>query len=152
MELYILESVLKEVKDNKVIYYYQANDFVEDKDKAGIFEFDLSVFYNAEGQKDMSMYVLQSIIDKKVAIIKYSQEPMLMGDGFDYNVLTAIRYLLEKYLKEKRIPEEISMIFGELAEKVFKNDDFINELINSGSYTDEEIEELKKEYSESKEQ
>lgn len=146
MELFLLESVLKEVKDNKATYYFFVNDLFQDFDKAGIYEFDLKILEQAEGKKDMVLYLIECILDKKLSITKNCPTPNFIAEDTDIYALSAICYVIEDYFRENKIPETSMRIFNDFLGKLFRSEGVLEMLKDCNIFTDLELDEIRKKY------
>lgn len=122
MEFFGITAIIKEIKENEIIYYYSTNRIDIDKETAGIFITTTDVFENLPNDLNelyYSNYALKQLIDNQIKQIKIADNALLSAEGIDYHLIVAMRELLKEYKKNFSIPTETSFIDRDRLKKKF---------------------------------
>lgn len=137
-----MEYKLKEENEEVVSYYYEINQQLREEN-AGIVECDKVVLEKFEHSEDLTLSIMEAMIDQKMRIVKNCSEPYLLEDGIDANAIRIFKSIVESYLQTREFPKNSMQLDKQLFEKLLHNEEKINRMIENGDITKEELEEIK---------
>lgn len=140
LKLMVIEQ--KESTTDDILYYYTVNTPSTDPSKAGILSIKTDVFLHiGKGIKDYTLKAMELFMDKKISIIRESENPLKFTDCCDVLALKAAGEILNHYCKNNEIPKSMFIINDKIVKAMLQYEEFSQILINNSIMTKEEIEE-----------
>lgn len=144
LKLMVIEQ--KESTTDDILYYYTVNTPSTDPSKAGILSIKTEIFLHIEkGIKDYTLKAMELFMDKKISIIRESENPLKFSDCCDVLAMKAAGEILKHYCNNNEIPKSIFFISDEFVKAMLQYEEVSQLLINNSILTKAEIEKYLKE-------
>lgn len=131
----------KEKNEDGLYYCYSVNRTDVNTDSDGIIMIRSDVFDTLPAViSDYTLYAMNLFLDKKISIVRPSQDPMILPDCSDLYGIIAFGKIIEHYKKSNEIPKIACILSAEVVDMIMQSDEHVQFFIDNGIMSKEEVE------------
>lgn len=136
----------KEKNEDGLYYCYSVNRTDVNTDSDGIIMIRSDVFDTLPAViSDYTLYAMNLFLDKKISIIRPSQDPMILPDCSDLYGIIAFGKIIEHYKKTNKVPKIACILSAEVVDMIMQSDEHVQFFIDNGIMSREEVESYREE-------